>query len=336
MESQTLERTSNQINIKLVLLGNGSVGKTCLINYFLKEKFLKRYIPTIGSIILKKDYKLDDIQLKVNIWDIGGQKSFNPLNPAFYTNVDAAYLVFDLTKPKETLSDIKKDFLKNLEKYAAECQTIVVGNKLDLINLEKDLEKIMKKHFMSDVPLVITSARSGINVAETFELLIYSFLQEYERSYPEYFGVATKFLNVLGKDENDLMSRLLNIGDIASLKLQKEKPKETVAPVEVEEDGIKVEAIATSESEESTIFYEYLPNKQDLAQMDEIQNEIIKQFNGNMAKVEKLIVDLKKTPIDSLLNSIDKTKEQLEEIKEKFKSNLQSIMNLEKKNKNFE
>jgi len=336
MESQTLERTSNQINIKLVILGDGGVGKTCLINYFLKKKFLKRYIPTIGSIILKKDYKLDDIQLKINIWDIGGQKSFNPLNPSFYTNVDAAYLVFDLNKPKETLSDIKKEYLKNLEKYATECQTLVVANKLDLINLEKDLEKIIKKYFMTDVPLVITSARNGINVAETFELLIYSFLQEYEISYPEYFGVATKFLNVLGKDENDLMGKLLNIGDIDSLKLQKEKPKETVAPVEVEEeDGIKVEAIVTSESEEKIVYYEYLPTKHDLEEMDVIQNEIIKEFNSNLTKVEELIVDLKKTPIDSLLDSIDNTKEQLEGIKENFKSNLQSIMNLEKKNKNL-
>ncbi len=335
MESQTLERSSNQINIKLVLLGDGSVGKTCLVNYFLKKKFFKNYIPTIGSIILKKDYKLDDIQLKINIWDIGGQKSFNPLNPSFYTNVDAAYLVFDLNKPKETLSDIKKQYLKNLEKYATNCQTIVVGNKLDLINLEKDLEKIIKKYFISNVPLVITSARSGINVAETFELLIYSFLQEYERSYPEYFGVAIKFLNALGKDENDLMSRLLNIGDIDSLKLQKEKPKETAAPIEVEEDGIKVEAIVPSESEEH-IIDKYFPIKHDLEQMDVIQNEIIKEFNSILTKVEELIVGLKKTPIDFLLDSIDNTKEQLEVIKENFKSNLQSIMNLEKKKKNFE
>ena len=327
-----MDRTSNQINIKFVLLGDGNVGKTCLVNYFLKKTFLTRYIPTIGSIILKKEYKLDDnIQLKINIWDIGGQKSFNPLNPAFYTNVDAAYLVFDLTRPKESLSDIKKEYLKNLEKYATDCQTIVCGNKLDLINLEKDLEKIVKKYFMSNVPLVITSARSGINVVETFELLIYSFLQEYEKKFPEYFGVATKFLKVLGKDENDLMSRLLNIGDIDSLKLQKEKPKEAVASVEMEEDDIKVEAIVRSESEE-LIIDKYIPVKKEMVQIDSVKNEIVKEFNDNLSKIEDLILNLKKTPIDSLIESIDTTKEQIEKIKERFISNLQSILNLDNKN----
>ncbi len=331
-----MERISNQINIKLVLLGDANVGKTSLINYFLKKKFLKKYIPTIGSIILKKDYKVDNIQLKVNIWDIGGQKSFNPLNPAFYTNVDAAYLVFDLSKPKETLSDIKKEYLKNLEKYATECQTIIIGNKLDLINLEKDLEKIIKKHFIADVPLIVTSARSGINVPETFELLIYSFLQDYERSYPEYLGVASKFLNVLDKDENDLMNKLLNIGKIDSIKLQNEKPKEFRAPIEVkEEEDIKAEAIVSAESEKH-IIDKNIPIIHDLNQRDVIQNEIIIEFNNNLTKVEKLIVDLKKTPIDSLIDSIDNAKEQLKGIKENFALNVQSILNSEKENKKLE
>ena len=329
-----MERTTNQINIKLTLLGNANVGKTCLVNYFLKDTFIEKYIPTIGSIILKQEYKLDDISIRLNIWDIGGQKSFNPLNPSFYTNVDAAYLVFDLNKPKETVSDIKKEYLKNLEKYAKDCQTIIVGNKLDLISIEKDLEKIVKKHLVSDVPLVITSARNGINVAETFELLIYSFLQTYERDYPEFLGVSAKFLKYLGKDENDLMGKLLNIGDLDSIQLQKKKPQETAAPLEEEEDEIKVEAILASESEEQ-IIDKYIPAKQEIVQLDEIQNEIIKEFYGNLNRVENLIVDLKKTPIDSLLDSIDKTREQLEGIKENFKTNLQSIMNLEKKDKNF-
>jgi len=317
-----------------VLLGDGKTGKTCLINYFLKKKFLKRYIPTIGSIILKKDYKLDDdIQLKVNIWDIGGQKSFNPLNPSFYTNVDAAYLVFDLNKPKETLSDIKKEYLKNLEKFATDCQTIVVGNKLDLINLEKDLEKIIKKYFKTDVPLVIASARSGINVAETFELLIFSFLQEYERNQPEFLGVSAKFLSIIAKDENDLMGKLLNIGNVDSMQIQDTKAGDVEASPEVEEDGIKIESIVTAGADEQ-IIDKFIPIKHEKDQLGSVKDEIIKEFNNNLTKVEGLILDLKKTPIDSLIELIDKTKEQIEGIKEDFKSNLQSILNLDKNNEN--
>ena len=218
-----------------------------------------------------------------------------------------------------------------MEKYAIDCQNILVGNKLDLINLEKDLEKIIKKYFMTDVPLVITSARSGINVAETFELLIYSFLQEYERNQPEFLGISAKFLSIIGKDENDLMGKLLNIGNVDSMQIQDTKAGDVEASPEVEEDGIKIESIVTAGAEEQ-IIDKYIPIKHEKEQLDSVKDEIIKEFNNNLTKVEGLILDLKKTPIDSLIDSIDKTKEQIEGIKEDFKSNLQSILNLDKNN----
>ena len=110
------------VNIKIVLLGEGAVGKTSIIKSFLGREFLVEYLPTIGNETHRKDYRIKDLEKVINItlWDAGGQKSFNPFNPTLYSDVDGTLLVFDLTKPKETLINLKKEFLENANRYSEE------------------------------------------------------------------------------------------------------------------------------------------------------------------------------------------------------------------------
>ena len=321
------------LDVKLVLLGDGSVGKTSLVSYYLKKSIPSRYIPTIGSIILKKDYKLKGLQLRVNIWDIGGQRSFNPLNPSFYTNVDAAYLVFDLNKPKETLADIKKVYLENLEKYAKDCQTIVVGNKLDEVSIEKELTKI-KQHFSEDIPILITSAKSGVNVIETFELLIYTFLINFEtiEGNEDYIGTADKFLKSIGKKEDELYSILVDLRDTSSIKIKKPLEKKAATTSKVQKKEISKQ-VQVEEVEKQTEMDKYIPISEELVKLNTVKKEIITNFDKNLTKIESLLLDLKKTSIDSLIESIDKAKIEIELIKEDFKLSLTSILNLDEKEK---
>jgi len=313
--------TIEPITIKIAILGDGNVGKTSLVNRFLKDTFPKKYIPTIGSIILKKDYKLKDVVIKVNIWDLGGQRSFNPLNPSFYTNVDAAYLVFDLTKPEETLNDVKTVYLKNLEKFAKDCQVILAGNKLDLISIEKNLKGI-KKYLTEDVPLVITAAKNGENVADTFELLIYSYLEEWEHDHEGDEGIAEKFLESIGKDETYLISQFVNFDDIKSITVQKPAKKASTT---------KKKPAVTQKPRESVIDY-YVPIRKELEKKDIANDKIIEEFNNNLTKVENLVLKLKTVPIDSLIHSIDNTKQQITNIKEDFNLTLKTLMkSLDKK-----
>ncbi len=319
--------TIEPITIKIAILGDGNVGKTSLVNRFLKDTFPKKYIPTIGSIILKKDYKLKDVVIKVNFWDLGGQRSFNPLNPSFYTNVDAAYLVFDLTKPEETLNDVKTVYLKNLEKFAKDCQVILAGNKLDLISIEKDLKGI-KKYLTEDVPLVITSAKNGENVADTFELLIYSYLEEWENNHEgnKFEGIAEKFLESIGKDETYLLSQFVNFDDIKSIAVQ--KPAKKAPPKSkpaAKASTTKKKPAVTQKPRESVIDY-YIPIKEELEKKDLANDTIIEEFNNNLTKVENLVLKLKTVPIDSLVHSIDNTKQQITNIKENFNLTLKTFM----------
>ena len=70
------------INLKLIVLGDGEVGKSSIINAFMGEEISERYMPTIGSVTFRKEFTLKEISIIINIWDLGGQKAFNPYNPA--------------------------------------------------------------------------------------------------------------------------------------------------------------------------------------------------------------------------------------------------------------
>ena len=167
----------SEINIKLTILGQWGVGKTSMVNTFVGKDFPSMYIPTIGSNIARKEYKLKDNHIRLNIWDIGGQRSFNPLNPVFFSNLDSALLLFDLNNPKESLQEIIETYLKNLSKHSPECIKYLVGNKSDLIKPEDSeiLLNNIRKYQIQGFPIVFVSAKTQDNIAELFTLVIFDF-----------------------------------------------------------------------------------------------------------------------------------------------------------------
>ena len=144
---------SAPVNIKLDVLGEGAVGKTSVIKAFLGEEIPDRYLPTIGSSTAKKDYIIQKTEnvIRVSIWDFGGQRGFNPFNPKLYANIDIALFVFDLTRPKETLKNIKSEFLEHVNRYSEEVLILYVGNKLDLISSD-DQVKTSINDILSECP----------------------------------------------------------------------------------------------------------------------------------------------------------------------------------------
>ena len=94
----------SEVNLKLAILGTGGVGKTAIVQCYLNKEIPSMYIPTIGSNISRKEYKLETEHVRVNLWDIGGQRSFNPLNPTFFNNIDAhkAFIPFQRNELRNT------------------------------------------------------------------------------------------------------------------------------------------------------------------------------------------------------------------------------------------
>ncbi|MFO7991433.1 MAG: Rab family GTPase [Thermoplasmata archaeon] len=122
---------------KVVLLGDGGVGKTSLVRRFVEDKYKDVYISTIGSKTSKKqieyqDYLDDeDVVLKLMIVDIHGQKTFSSLHASNYVGAKGALIVYDRTR-KNTFEDLNR-WREGLYEVVDNVPLVVLGNKNDLI-----------------------------------------------------------------------------------------------------------------------------------------------------------------------------------------------------------
>ena len=314
----------SEINIKITIIGLWGVGKTSVVNSFVGKDFPSMYIPTIGSNIARKEYKLKDIHIRLNIWDIGGQRSFNPLNPVFFSNLDAAFLIFDLSNPKETLQEIKKTYLKNLDNFSPDCIAYLIGNKSDLIKPEEFeiLLNNIRQYQIEGYPIIFVSAKSQDNISEVFSLVVSDFLKklEEESNDLQFKTVYEQFLDLIKKNEEELQKLIINLEEIDPSKLHRIiTPKIIKKIIKSSENDVVTlkEIIDLKKINESDI------------DINVIKENIVNAFGNNIAMISDIINNLKKSPIDSLIVNIDKTLDDLTNIKEDFELKLDSILELQ-------
>lgn len=162
-----------RIKRKVLLLGDGAVGKTSLIRKFVTDKFDDNYITTIGAKVTKKDLRFDaeNADLTMMIWDILGQKGYTAVQSASYNGAEGALLVCDLTR-KETLASIEEYWIPELTKVAGTIPLVFVGNKSDLVGQrqisEAELSSFAARH---RAPLYLSSAKTGEHVEDLFRRL---------------------------------------------------------------------------------------------------------------------------------------------------------------------
>ena len=109
-------------SFKVVLLGESGVGKTCIIDRFINDKFELDTLPTKAASFGAKTITIDENEgksLQFNIWDTAGQEKFRSLSRIFYKDASAAILVYDITN-KKSFEEIKNYWVGQLKEHAQE------------------------------------------------------------------------------------------------------------------------------------------------------------------------------------------------------------------------
>ncbi|UCF07810.1 MAG: GTP-binding protein [Thermoplasmata archaeon] len=166
---------AKEIQKKILLLGDGSVGKTSLIRRFVVDKFEDKYIATIGTKITAKDMQIemegDTVYLKLQIWDILGQKGYKKLYQSSFRGVDGVFMVADITRT-ETLEGLRDYWIPEVHNIVGPIPFVILANKSDLMNRAIFDEKELKEFAsMYKVPFYLTSAKNGENVIKAFRVL---------------------------------------------------------------------------------------------------------------------------------------------------------------------
>ncbi|XP_038628318.1 ras-related protein Rab-43 [Tachyglossus aculeatus] len=154
---------------KLVLVGDASVGKTCVVQRFKTGAFSERQGSTIGVDFTMKTLEIQGKRVKLQIWDTAGQERFRTITQSYYRSANGAILAYDITK-KRSFQSIPQ-WIEDVRKYAgSNIVQLLIGNKSDLSELrEVPLEEAqsLAEHY-EIICAIETSAKDSSNVEEAF------------------------------------------------------------------------------------------------------------------------------------------------------------------------
>ena len=156
--------------LKVIILGDSGVGKTCLLNQYVNKKWDTRYKATIGADFMTKDIDVNGQDVTFQLWDTAGQERFQSLGAAFYRGADAFVLVFDVTMQEsfQHISGWREEFMMQ----AGNKPCVLLGNKCDLETKRQVPERTARQWCQQDnITYFETSAKESTNVNDAFKLI---------------------------------------------------------------------------------------------------------------------------------------------------------------------
>ena len=157
------------LSFKIIIIGDQGVGKSCLSIKASRNYFEDFYSPTVGFEFVSFNVRIEDKNIKLQIWDTCGQEVYRSLISSFYRSASLAIMVYSIDND---------DSFNNIEKWLNDVKTqsnpnikiFLIGNKADLEDKRKVSreagEKFLKDHKLTY--FIETSAKTGFNVQNVF------------------------------------------------------------------------------------------------------------------------------------------------------------------------
>ena len=161
---------------KIILIGDGGVGKTSLIKKYTKGEFQEDYISTIGAQFSIYDYKINDDDIKLFFWDLAGQDDFQFIRSSFYEDSNAAIITYSLEQNKMAKESMKNTlkWYNEMNQYCQDIPIIIFANKSDLVEPTKisDSNFAELSTMNNFLGIYTTSAKTGEGVSAAFKIVI--------------------------------------------------------------------------------------------------------------------------------------------------------------------
>lgn len=166
-----------EVLLKVIVVGNGKVGKTSMITRFAQGVMTENYKKTIGTDFMEKEIVVDEGQIKLLLWDTAGQEMYSKLTRNYYKGSGAVVYVFSTTD-KPSLEEIPK-WQSRVKEECGDIVSVLVQNKIDLLDQaavsSEEVEALARD---MGVKLYRTCVKENILVDDVFQYVAEAFLKK--------------------------------------------------------------------------------------------------------------------------------------------------------------
>jgi len=148
-------------NVKCVIVGDGAVGKTCLLISYTTNAFPEDYVPTVFDNY-SANVMVDAKPINLGLWDTAGQEDYDRLRPLSYPQTDVFLVAFSLIS-RASFENVKAKWYPELKHHCPGVPMILVGTKLDLRSDPATVQKLREK----SPPTTPITFEEGLDMSKT-------------------------------------------------------------------------------------------------------------------------------------------------------------------------